>query len=270
MILAIDIGGTKTLVVLCDNNGNIKQKIKFETPKSYGDFIKELTAAVVAIPTTYKHTVVAIPGKLDRKKGVVIMLGNLPWKNKPIRHDIQQITGTKVTIENDANMAALYATHNIKPLPHKSLYITISTGIGTGFVVDGVLDPDFLDSEGGHMLLEKDGKLITWEHIASGKSIVAKYGLKASEINDPKIWDEISKDFAIGIVNLSAVFDPDTVIIGGGVGTHFNKYKKFLNHHIKEYLPDIIDMPKVLPANNAEEAVILGCAILAKQIDDQP
>jgi predicted NBD/HSP70 family sugar kinase len=265
MILAIDIGGTKTLVAVCDKSGKIIEQIKFPTPAKYADFKKQLAVNVVALTTKYSLVVAAVPGKLDRKNGIVIGLGNLSWKNKPIAKDIQEITGKEVLIENDANMAALYATHNIKPLPHKSLYITISTGIGTGFVVDGVLDPDFLDSEGGHILLEYDDKLLDWEHIASGKSIVAKYGKRASDIDDPKIWNEISKDFAIGIVNLSAVFDPDMVIIGGGVGAHFHKYQKFLKQHIKEYLPDLIDLPKVVAANNAEEAVIYGCVILAKQ-----
>jgi predicted NBD/HSP70 family sugar kinase len=219
----------------------------------------------VTFTTNYHLVVAAVPGKLDRAKGVALAFGNLPWTNVPIQKDIEHITNKKVIIENDANVAALAATHSVHPVPHKSLYITISTGIGTGFVVDGTLDPDFLDSEGGHILIDYEGRLLDWEHIASGKAIVKKYGKRASEINDPKIWNSIAKDFAVGIVDLATVFDPDIILIGGGVGTHFHKYGDFLKAHIKKLLPSLVDMPKIAAAPNAEEAVIYGCAILAKQ-----
>jgi predicted NBD/HSP70 family sugar kinase len=265
MILAIDIGGTKTLIAPCDENGKPVEEIKFPTPQKYADFKKELAANIVAITTEYTLVVVAAPGKLDRKNGHAIGFGNLPWKNVPLQKDIEHITGKKTLVENDANLAGLSAAHSVRPLPHKALYITISTGIGTGFVVDGVLDPDFLDSEGGHILINNDGKLITWEQIASGKAIVAKYGKRASDIDDPVTWDAIAQDFAIGIVDLTAVFDPDVILIGGGVGTHFHKYEKFLLAHIHKLLPPLVDMPKVVAAPNAEEAVVYGCAILANQ-----
>lgn len=265
MILAIDIGGTKTLVALCTDDGKISSSEKFPTPKKYPQFIKELLKTVGNIKKDYHIVVVAAPGKIDRKTGVVQQFGNLPWKNAPIAKDLHKYTKKTVLIENDANLAGLAAAHSVKPLPHKSLYITISTGIGTGFVVDGVLDPNLADGEGGDILLEHDNKLITWEKIASGKAIVAKYGKRASDIDDPKTWDEISKLFAIGMADLSAVLEPDVILIGGGVGTHFKKYEKPLKAHLKEILPPIIDMPKILPTPHAEEAVIYGCAILAKQ-----
>ena len=265
MILAIDIGGTKTLIAPCDDQGKPIEEIKFPTPQKYTDFKKEFAANVATITTDYNLVVAAAPGKIDRQKGIAIAFGNLPWKNVPLKQDLEKLTGKKVLLENDANLAALAATHSIQPLPHKSLYVTISTGIGTGFVVDGVLDPEFLDSEGGHMLIAYNGKLTDWEHIASGKAIVAKYGKRAADIDDPKLWNDIAKDFAIGIIDLAAVFDPDIVLIGGGVGTHFHKYEKFLKQHVKELLPPLVDMPKIVAAPNPEEAVIYGCVILAKQ-----
>lgn len=265
MILAIDIGGTKTLVALCTNNGKIHSSLKFSTPALYADFKKELQATINNFKEDYKIVVVAAPGKINRQTGVVESFGNLNWKNVPIAKDIHRFTAKTVLIENDANLAGLYAAHTVKPLPHKALYITISTGIGTGIVTDGVLDPDFLDSEGGNILLEHNGNLMLWERFASGKAIVAKYGMRASDISDPKIWKEISYNFALGIVDLCAVLDPDVVLIGGGVGSHFKKYQSFLNSHIKHMLPRVVDMPVIKAAPNAEEAVVLGCVILANQ-----
>lgn len=265
MVLAIDIGGTKTLVALCTNEGKISESFKFETPITYSAFKKALFENVANIKDDFKTVVVAAPGKINRTTGVVEAFGNLDWKNVPIAADLHKLTKRPVFIENDANLAGLYAAHSVKPLPHKVLYLTISTGIGSGFITDGYLDPDFLDSEGGNILLEHDNKLMLWEKFASGKAIVAKYKMRASEINDPKLWDKISYNFALGIVDLCAVLDPDVVLIGGGVGSHYKKYEHFLKAHIKNMLPKVVDMPKILPAPHAEEAVIYGCVILAKQ-----
>lgn len=266
MIIAIDIGGTKTLVALCKKNGNVVKQTRFETPQSYTDFKKEMAIALKDMPLSdVTITSVAAPGKIDRNNGIILAFGNLPWKNTPLRDDISAITGTTVLIENDANLAGLSEAHRIKPLPHRALYITISTGIGTGLVTDGYLDPDFLDSEGGNMLFEHEGKLEPWEKFSSGKAIVAKYGKRASDLDDPEAWKTISRWFAIGIVDLTAVLEPDIIIIGGGVGTHFKKYAPYLKKHINELTPPLIDKPSIVPAGDAEEAVIYGCVILANQ-----
>lgn len=265
MILAIDIGGTKTLVAPCDNNGNPVSEHKFATPKSYTAFKKELAAVIATITTDFTLLVVAAPGKIDRKTGSVIRFGNLPWVNTPLKEDLQKLTGKTVLIDNDANLAGLSEANRIQPIPHKALYITISTGIGTGIIKDGYIDPDFADSEGGAMLFEHDDKLLRWEEIESGKAIVAQYGKRASDLNNTEAWDKIAKWFAIGIVNLSAVIDPDVVIIGGGVGSHFLKYKKPLQKYLNNLTPKLVDVPHVVGAQAAEEAVIYGCAVLAKQ-----
>lgn len=266
MIIAIDIGGTKTLVALCNKDGNVVKQTRFETPKEYSDFIAEIAKAIKETPMDdVSITSVAAPGKVDRATGNVIGFGNLPWENVPLGDDIAKITNTTVLLENDANLAGLSEAHRIKPLPHRALYITISTGIGTGLVTDGYLDPDFLDSEGGKMLFEHEGKLEAWEKFSSGKAIFTKYGKKASEIDDPEAWKVISRWFAIGIVDLTAVLEPNIIIIGGGVGTYFEKYSKFLKEHIDEMTPTLVEKPTIVAASEAEEAVIYGCVILANQ-----
>lgn len=266
MIIAIDIGGTKTLVACCKPDGTIVSEQRFETPKNYKDFLHELTDAFAKIPLKDRTiTSVAAPGKIDRSSGNVVAFGNLPWQNVPLQKDIARICGTKVLIENDANLAGLSETHRLSPLPHRALYITFSTGIGTGLVTDGYLDPDFLDSEGGNMLFEHEGKLQIWEKFASGKAIVAKYGKRASELNDPKAWREIAKCFAVGIVDLTAVLEPDIIIIGGGVGSHFKKFGDFLQQEVNTLTPPIVNKPPIVPAKAPEQAVVYGCVILAKQ-----
>jgi predicted NBD/HSP70 family sugar kinase len=82
---------------------------------------------------------------------------------------------------------------------------------------------------------------------------------------------ERNKNMALGIVDNCSVFNPDTVIIGGGVGTYFDKYGDFLNIEIDKLLSEaaIIKKPAVIGAKNAEEAVVLGCIIMAKQYEQR-
>ena len=265
MILAIDIGGTKTLVALADEKRKINSSEKFKTPENYKTFLKELGLVVDKFASKYSTTVVAAPGRIDRKTGTGVSFGNLPWKNVPIKKDLEKITKSSVLVENDANLAGLGEAHNLKPIPHKVLYLTVSTGIGDGIISDGIIDPDFADSEAGKMMFEHKGKLLEWEKFSSGKAIVAKYGKLASELNDPKAWDEIATSLAVGIVDLCTVFNPNIVIIGGGVGTHFHKFEKQLKMHIKNIASPMVEIPKIITAQTPEQAVIYGCIELAKQ-----
>ena len=267
MILAIDIGGTKTLVALADEKRKIHRSEKFKTPENYKLFLKELEKVVDKFATKFSTTVVAAPGKIDRKTGTGVSFGNLPWKSVPLKKDLEKITKTAVIIENDANLAGLGEAHNLKPIPHKVLYLTVSTGIGDGIITDGQIDPDFADSEAGKMMFEHEGKLLEWEKFASGKAIVAQYGKMASEINDPKIWDKIAKNLAVGIVDLCTVFNPNIVIIGGGVGTHYHKFQKQLNNHIKNMASPMVDIPSIITAKTPEQAVIYGCIELSRQLN---
>lgn len=269
MYLTIDIGGTKTLLARMQKSGKIEESIKFPTPVKYKDFVKELADNIDKITTsTFSVVCVAAPGKIDHERGVGIAFGNLKWEDVPIRDDVQKITGAPVLIENDAKLAALSEARLLPGKHHKVTYLTVSTGIGGGTVIDGTLDPDLIDAEVGHMLFERDGELVPWESFASGKAIVRRFGKLASEINDPEIWKIVSRDLAMGIIDIAANIQPDVIIIGGGVGSHFKKYGAFLNAELKKYENDLVPAPKVVGAKHAEEAVIYGCYELIKDYEE--
>jgi predicted NBD/HSP70 family sugar kinase len=263
MIIAVDIGGTKTLVAAANLDGTILNELRFETPREYPEFLKSLADNIAKVTTKkFEIITVAVPGLLDREAGVVKRLGNLPWVDKPIANDISELfEHADVLIENDANLAGLSEAHELGDLNQKVLYITFSTGIGTGFIENGVLEPSLLDAEGGYVLV--GGEI--WQSIASGKAIVKEYGKRASDIEDPVIWDEIAKDMTVGIIDIVAIFQPKTVIIGGGVGSHFAKFGAFLQQHVSQQIPKMVNVPTIVGAKRAEEAVIYGCIILAKQ-----
>lgn len=266
MYLGIDIGGTKTLLASLTNEGVITESRKFPTPKSYPVFLKELAVSVADLSTKeYVAAGVAAPGKIDRKHGIVQAFGNLPWKDVPIQRDLHRLLKVPVVLENDANLAGLSEAMLIKQYACV-LYVTVSTGIGTGIITNQQIDPEFADSEGGHMMLEHKGKVQMWEHFAAGSAIVRRFGLRASDITDQKTWKVIAHDIAIGLYDLIAFIEPDAVVLGGGVMEHLDKFDHLLNEELLKFQTPLTPIPPIFRAQRPNEAVVYGCYDLAKSV----
>ncbi len=266
MFAAVDVGGTKTLVAVFSAGGKIVEQIKFPTAQDYEEFKIDLANTVAKLSTKeFLRAAVAIPGKVDRESGVGIRFGNLPWANVPIGQDAEKIFHAPAVVENDAKLGGFSEALLLKGKYKKVLYLTISTGIGIGLIIDGKIDTDISDSGGRSILLEHRGKLTPWEDFASGRAIVARYQKRADEIDDPAIWKAIVKDFAGGIIDLVAVMAPDVVVIGGGVGSHFDKFGPLLIERLKQYEIPMMPIPPIVAAKHPEEAVIYGCYEYAKQ-----
>ena len=265
MILAIDVGGTKTLVASFTMAGEATEQIKFPTPRSYAEFLIELEKVVATLTTKkFVRCVIAMPGKIDRVHGVAVAFGNLPWHDVPIVADVSQLFKIPVTVENDANLAGLSEAHLHKEF-RKVVYITVSTGIGGVMIIDGKIDPNTQDAEYGQMLLEHEGVLARWEKFASGSAIVAKFGKRASDITDTGDWYIIAHNIALGLIDVIAATTPDCIVIGGGVGSHFDKFGERLQEDLKNYENDLLHVPPLFGAQRAEDAVIYGCYLLAMQ-----
>src|SRR5690606_25422172 len=133
-----------------------------------------------------------------------------------------------VLIENDANLAGLAEARMLDPTPVSSLYVTISTGIGTGVITNGHIDPGLRLSEGGRALIEYDGSVREWESFASGKAIYTIYGKFARDITNKRHWDQIADRISRGFLAAIPLIQPDVIIIGGSIGTYFQRYGKQL------------------------------------------
>jgi len=265
MFLGVDIGGTKTLVAVLTNEGAIRESIKFPTPKTYPDFLKDLAIAVASLTTKeFVAAGVAAPGRVDREHGVALAFGNLPWHDVPLKRDVHRIVRCPVVIDNDANLAGL-SEAMLLPDYDTVLYVTVSTGIGTGIITNQEIDPEFADSEGGSILLEHKGKLQKWEDFASGRAIVRRFGKRASDITDEKVWKIIAKDISVGLFDLITFIQPDVVVLGGGVGTHFDSFDDYLAQEMTRFATPITPIPPICRAQRPEEAVVYGCYYLAKK-----
>lgn len=269
MYLAVDIGGTKTLITTFTKAGKMGDSVRFKTPENYNEFLRSLKTAFnqLGAPETILGCVAA-PGRIDIDRGIGIKFGNLPWENVHIARDVSKISGVPVLVENDARLAGLSEAKLIIDDFKRVLYITISTGIGYSLIIDGVIDHNISATGGNSIKLEHHGKIVGWETFASGKAITKRYGKQASEIDDPKIWKLLAHDFAVGIVDLIAMTEPEALVIGGGVGAHFDKFSNFLRAELKKYETPILPHPKVLQAKRPEDAVLYGCYELARSHDE--
>lgn len=264
MYAGVDVGGTKTLVAALDDAGVIQEQVRFPTPNSYEAFVDLLTKTVDKMSTKDFHaTGVGIPGKINRQRGIGLDFGHLKWHDVPVQRDCEKVFHCPVVVENDANLAGLSEAMML-PQYNRVLYVTVSTGIGTGIIENRTIDPALADSEGGHMLLEYHGKLVSWESFASGSALVQKYGKRAEELDDNDAWKHIARNLSRGLIELIAVVQPDVIVFGGSVGVYFERFGKFLKEYLKQVEIPLVPTPPLRKAVRPEEAVIYGCYDLAK------
>ena len=268
MYLAVDIGGTKTLVALLSDDGQIVDQRRFESDHDYQAFLGKLKDAFKQLRTDEEalYGCAGIPGLLDREAGTVLALGNLPWRNEAIRDDIAKITNAKLTIENDARLGGLSEAQLVKDRYDDVLFATISTGIGGAFIQNGQIVTALQDTEMGKMPLYFDGKLMAWEDFAGGRGVVENLGKMAKDITDPDDWRTVGENIACGLAAVCAVLQPEAIILGGSIGAHTDKFSPVIKDFLAQHLHAVVRQPKaILAAQRPEEAVLFGCYDLAKQ-----
>lgn len=260
MLVTVDTGGTKTLITSYLEDGTRGELIRFATPERVDDYVTQLRETLQSAydNQTIEAVVIALPGIV--RDGVAVWCNNLHWKNFDAGTAFAGVLGdAPVLIENDANLAGLAETRLLDPMPTSSLYVTVSTGIGTGVITDGHIDPGLRHSEGGRSLVEFDGMVREWESFASGKAIYSAYGKYARDITSERSWDQIADRISRGFLAIIPFIQPDIIIIGGSIGTYFDRYGDQLEALLKEKLPAHIPCPRLVAARHPEEAVIYGC-----------
>lgn len=259
MLVTVDTGGTKTLVASFSADGEVYESVKFPTPQKEILFIAQLTETITTLAKDKQldGIVVAMPGIV--KEGVAIWCNHLGWENFDVKTLLQkQFPVTPILVENDANLGGLGETRMLATIPSSVLYVTVSTGIGTGVITNGRIDPGLRLSEGGRSLVEFDGMVREWESFAAGSAIYKAYNKLGKDIHSKRTWLQIADRISRGFLALVPMIQPDVVIIGGSMGTHFAKYSEQLTGILKEKLPGHIPCPVFVNAAHPEQAVIYG------------
>lgn len=252
MYLAIDIGGTKTLIALFSKRGRVLRRRKFRTAQGSRTFINDLENNLADFQKRrIRGVVVAIPGTVQ--KNCSVKFGNRKWDDIDLLSPLKKLFNCPIWFENDANLAVLYEAYR---LPGRTVFLTFSTGIGGGVAEHNRILPISDQFEPGHKMYWYDGKVQEWEDIAAARAIENYYHVdKATDLRKKEVMVDVAKRVALGLTDVVREYKPDTVVLGGPLGKIFRLYAK--------YLPDL--GVKYRRPKRPNESVIYGCYRYARQ-----
>lgn len=264
MYIGIDIGGTKTLIASFYGPDKIENSIKISTPKQPEELVDKLLEASAKLREDNDIVRIGLAGPGSFHEGLFTNTTTLGWHDIPLIEMIQKKLNTQVLAHNDAVLGGLAEARigNGQNCIHL-LYVTISTGVGTGIITNGAISKSTPNSEGGLILIGKSATPRTIQDRISGKAFKSRFGAYGYEIDDPQIWDEYASDLALALFDMSALIEPDKIVLGGGMSLHFTKFKDHLARHLDRLGNAQIIVPEIDQAKFPELAVIHGCAILA-------
>jgi len=313
VIAGIDIGGTKVAVALETLGGERIASRRLPTEVEIGApaIVENISRAIEEILGENQVELVSIgigcPSPLDIEKGLVMSPSNLQdWDNFPIVQLFAERFNVPVALDNDANTAALGEyVYGAGRGYQNIIYITVSTGIGGGIIINGEIFHGVSAGAGelGHTIVQPDGIRCNCgsvgcleticagihiarrarERLANGESsllhemaanigeVTAKTVVEAVRRKDKlavEIWEETCRFLAIGIANSISLLAPEAVIIGGGIAAATGD---MLFMPLRQLLPQFVSMIpaekiNVLPAELGSESGVCGALVLAKKV----
>lgn len=296
--LGVDIGGTKTVVALADMECSIIESTTFKTESYLGaeSLVERIKNAYIELldKLNIKREQVAFcsvasPGPLDVKTGVIIHISTMGFKNVPIKEMLEEAVNLPVYIENDANCAAiaeskLGVAKGLDPL----VYVTISTGIGSGIVINGKILSGYLSSAGelGHLTVEENGRdcpcgkkgcleiYSSGTAIADdasallGKTVTTKEVFDLAKSGDEamqKIIDNAAEKLGLGLSAIYHIIDPEVIVLGGSVTKGYDSFKDTLKSALLKYTQPVEGRNYNIKISNFDgEQVVLGALIYGK------
>lgn len=314
--IGVDVGGTKIAYGLFDEDFQLLIKKQEASMPSLSalQMMDEMTTHIDALLNEYgvsrdqvRALGAAFPCHIDFKKGIVITAANLPnWSNVPVKDEMEKRLSLPVFIDNDANVAVLAEVNKgaAKGLDN-AIYITISTGVGSGLYLDGKIYRGTYGAAGevGHALLDTTtrihcgcGQVGCVECTSSGTGMVKYVKVRLAEGEKSIIpqlaggLDQITPYFiglaekeqdalAIETLEYSStmlaklfatlfhIFSIDTIVYGGGT----SKIGEPLMGRISEKIKKLVPMTKKYPLNLVQsyfgdDVSIFGAAMLVDTI----
>ncbi len=295
VVVGVDLGGTKMFGAAADLAGNIVDEVDINRHSSVGeqsfDRLTELIDTLLASPKIQGRRVrgigVGAPGVTHHREGIVTWAYSLQWRDYPLKAKLVERYNLPIAVDNDVNLAALGelwfgAGQNTSNM----VLITLGTGIGAGIIIDGALYRGSHEASGeiGNMLPGREflGKRFdefgALETMASGTGIAERArqalkdqrdpaelaGLLAEDVFDAarqgQAWAKIVIDetvdyLAVAIANLAVSFDPEVIVLGGGVTRSADLLIDPILHRIEGTTPAL---PRLVVSPLERRAVVMG------------
>ncbi|NOZ26048.1 MAG: ROK family protein [Nitrospirae bacterium] len=242
---------------------------KLPTPKGFEEGIEAFKEAALELARGERIDAVVggIAGPLDKDKTMAVGGPNIPgWWNKPLKDALERALRTVAHIENDAAIGALgeaiYGAGRGYPIV---VYITVSTGVGGARVVNGRIDDAAMGFEPGAQIIDAGNALCPgWSergyliNYVSGADIERQCGKKPYEITDEKFWDERARFLAYGLNNVTVLWSPDIIVLGGSMMNEIGIPIERVRHYLKEALNIFPSPPVVEKAELGDELSLYG------------
>lgn len=277
IVIGLDIGGTKIMVAAADQEGNILRRARTATSTSLETDLANLNRMIheVSAGEEIASMGAAIGGPLDWERGIVSPLHQPAWREVPLKQIMESKWRCPFQVDVDTNVAAL-GEYRWGGVPAgRFLYLTLSTGMGGGFLLDGKIyrGTEGAHPEVGHQSIHfrcsnpaavqcECGAPDCLEALISGNGIRHIYG-KPAEALTPEEWEEVSYNLGQGLRNMAALYTPDLIRIGGGVavggGENFiEAARRVMEDHLK-----IIPAPRVELSRLGYDTALQGAIALA-------
>jgi glucokinase len=306
VIVGIDLGGTIVRAGAFDLGGKllVVQETPVEAARGPEPGLKKIQGLVEHVlrdsgAKSLAGIGIGCTGPLDSARGTINNPFTLPtWENVPIVEWMQKSFNVPVTLENDADAAALGEYWQGAGREAKRLYaVTVGTGIGTALIIDGQIyrGLDGSHSEGGHMILDPCGPLCycgtrgCWEILCAGPAIErqareaaltgsmlldladgnperieARLVFEAARAGDAlarSIVEKISQYFAQGILNIAILFVPEVIVLSGGVMRSIDFFLPRLHQTMQTYTDMVpANRIQIVPAQLGYYAGLYGSA----------
>jgi glucokinase len=315
-VVGVDLGGTKILAGVFDNQLTCRGRNKISTKPERGseqvieriarcvhDVVDECDLEMKQI----RGVGLGAPGAVDFPSGRVIFAPNLQWTDVPLKKILEKELGVPVFVENDCNVCALGVFVNeLDSKPRQMFGVFIGTGIGGGIMLDGELYSGFNGTAGeiGHMVLEVGGPKCgcgnrgCFEALASRTAIFRKIhgavkdGQKTvlTEMLGPELKDLRSGDLrkairkgdklveaiveeaaeytGIAVANLINAFNPEVVVLGGGVIDALGEeMMAIILETAGDYcMEGTTKGVQIIASKEGDDAGIIGSAVLARKL----
>jgi glucokinase len=286
-IVGLDVGGTKTAVILGDDEGRILSRKQFPTNPARGfeevfdDICNGVRSTMELVDGSISALSVSIGGPLDVLNGIIKSPPNLPgWDNIPLKELLREQFQVPVYIEHDGNAGALAEFYFGAGKGFRNVvFITMGTGFGAGFILDGRLYRGTSDVAGeiGHIRIAETGPLCygksgSLEGYGSGSGLG-----KLARLMHPELWSnqvsvvELYEAFKAGSIEAKMVFEKASLYLGrglaivvdflnpqrvilGGIGMRLQDVliEPALRAYAQEVLPEAGDVCEIVPASLGE------------------
>ena len=290
--IGIDLGGTNIAAGIIDKNLSLVAKKAIPTLGSrpacdivsdMAYLIREMISQEGMELNQIDSIGIGVPGVVNPKTGLVVATSNINIAGVNLRDMMHEHIDLPIFLENDANAATLgeYVAGAAFGYTH-CVMITLGTGIGGGIIVDGKIYTGkfFGAGELGHMTIEAGGEICGcgraghWEAYSSATALIRdakKLGLEpepkaifeATETNAAanKLIEKYMYYLCLGLSNIIHIFQPDVIVIGGGISMQGKRLIDMIEHTIPPMIYGELHT-KFAIAKLGNDAGIIGAAML--------